>query len=170
MRKYDLCEQRAAVLTGGTMDSWSEQWERVQLGQDRIRRIYDGIEDSSAEARYDLYSFFLNAYHLKDWLAKDHSASVSKRKVEKLVKATPVLALCGDLANRVKHSSLDPKRTPKIDLNTDVTSQSVTVDTGRGVVSHSWVIEGGGMTYDALDLTNEVVRAWEQFLRGRGLI
>lgn len=150
------------------MDGWSEQWERVQIGLNRIERIYAGGVDSSAEARYDMHSFFLNAYHLKDWLA-DPLAKVAKREVERLVKDSTELSICADLANRMKHFALTSKH-PKIDNNTDVASQSVNVDVGRGVVCHSWTIEGGAQSYDALDLANKVRDVWEQFLRSKGLI
>jgi len=56
--------------------AWLEQWERVFLGLDRLRRIYSGREGGSANAVYYLHSFFLNAYHLRDWIAEDGSTGI----------------------------------------------------------------------------------------------
>jgi len=36
-----------------------------------VEQIYNGRESGSAEAVYDLHSFLLNAYHLRDWLGDE---------------------------------------------------------------------------------------------------
>ena len=57
----------------------------------------------------DTYSFFIHCYHLKDWLANDDTFGRSRREIEKFVAGTPALALCGDVANSIKHLKLDTR-------------------------------------------------------------
>jgi hypothetical protein len=52
------------------LGGWEEQWKRVLVGFGRLEAIYQGREGGSVEAVYDLYSFFLPAFHLRDWLAR----------------------------------------------------------------------------------------------------
>ncbi len=37
-------------------------------------------------------------------------------------------------------------------------------------VEHTWEITSGGRTYDALDLADEVIDAWDDWLRSKGLV
>src|SRR5215218_11073707 len=50
---------------------WQKQWKRVEIGLQRLVAIYEGRQHDSADASYDLYAFFLNCHHLRDWLAAD---------------------------------------------------------------------------------------------------
>jgi hypothetical protein len=54
----------------------------------------------------DTYSFFLHCYHLKDWLAHDETFRRSRDEIEDFVSRTPALAICGDVANSIKHLKL----------------------------------------------------------------
>jgi hypothetical protein len=153
--------------------AWLEQWERVFLGLDRLRRIYSGREGGSANAVYDLHSFFLNAYHLRDWIAEDGSTGIGLPQIDAAIRASTELSVCADFANRLKHVVLTRHR---LDPQTGVTRQDVTVRLpafGSGNVataSHSWTISAGGRSYDALELAGDVVAAWTTFLQGHGLI
>jgi len=153
---------------------WQEQWDRVLLGLRRVEQIYAGREGGSAEAVYDLYSFFLHAYHLRDWLAADPATGLSSTAIDAAIQASTVLGICGDFANRVKHVVLTRK--PWRDAQTGVTRQNVVVRPATvgsqnvGSASHSWTITSEEQEYDALELAKNVVRAWEELLKGHDLL
>ncbi len=85
------------------------------------------------------------------------------------------LRICADLANRTKHLVLTQE--PWIDKDTAAVRQDVAVRVPsagavppRAAASHAWTIEADGQSYDALNLARDIVHAWEQFLRARGLL
>jgi len=82
------------------MDSWQEQFERVkrylQRRQDRGRQR-TSYED-------DLWSFFRNCRHLKDWIKNDDTLPKDTREaIVDEVHQSGILMICRDLANRSKH-------------------------------------------------------------------
>jgi hypothetical protein len=93
---------------------WQTQWQRVEIGRRRLVAIYEGREGDSADAVYDVYSFFLNCQHLRARLAADKVSGMSWKKATKVIKRSTYLRVCADLANRTKHietdASLDRQR------------------------------------------------------------
>jgi hypothetical protein len=145
---------------------WQKQWQRVEIGLQRLVSIYEGREDDSADALYDVYSFFLNCHHLRDSLAADKVSGMSRKKATKVINRSIYLRVCADLANRTKHVELTRDW---IDSDTSPTRQDVNVHVGRGV-AHRWEITAGDATYDALDLAANCVAVWERALTDRGLL
>ena len=86
-------------------DDWKDQWGRVLIGLTRVRTLYAGAESiSSAEAVYELYAFFLNCWHLRDWLMKGGTPIPECEKVvQSHVHNSQWLQICRELANRTKH-------------------------------------------------------------------
>jgi len=117
----------------------------------------------------DIYAFFQNCYHLKDWLKNDNTIDAKIRSsVEDLIDLTRPLRLCADLCNSLKHLHLRTDRSgespafakkryalnlgsqdPKISLHYDV-------KTSRGIE-------------DAFALATDCIEAWDTFLHENGL-
>jgi hypothetical protein len=180
----------------GIFSGWREQYERMLRSYDRL--VAHGRGDvwaSSDEARDDLVRFFQDAFHLRDWIKNDRRPSVpqaARDDVGDAVDRTTPLQICADIANGSKHLVLDPKRPTKTrDVNTAITGQSVTVrpatvtatvtigaetsappprDAEARPAIHSWRIESGGVSYDAIDLAGKVVAEWQTWLRGQGML
>jgi hypothetical protein len=57
--------------------TWKEQWERVLRWYSRFEQINRGQHDAPSTDFYqdDVYAFFQNSYHLKDWLKNDASVA-----------------------------------------------------------------------------------------------
>src|SRR6266542_220946 len=96
---------------------WHEQWERVQIGFRRVEAMYKGRREpeGSPEAVYDLYAFFMNALHLRDWLANDPHVPADWDKVTTAMRGEAPLRICEDFAIATKHLKVDR---PQIDANT----------------------------------------------------
>jgi len=145
-----------------------EQWKRVEIGLGRVEQVYAGRSGGSDEALYDLYSFFLNCYQLRDWLRADPKSGMSDDEVDAVIRNCVPLRVCADLANRTKH--VEPLRSPWIDRNAAFLSQNVTVYVGTGTSAHYWEISAGGATYDAQDVARDCVSEWRRVLTQRGLL
>ena len=74
--------------TRQTGETWRDQWERLQRWHGRLNSLLERhvMADSSADWTYVLfaeymadevdvaYAFFMNCYHLKDWLKRSARA------------------------------------------------------------------------------------------------
>ena len=152
------------------MSRFLEQFERVKR---YLNKIEDQDRDSTAYDD-DLWSFFQNCYHLKDWIKNDPDIGDGiKETVEKFVQSNKELRICADLANRSKHLELD--RPPREDAK--VTSRSTTIYApvaGSDLVGTSTcehiITLGDGRKCMALDVARKAVKAWESFLSENKLI
>jgi hypothetical protein len=162
--------------------SWYEQWTRVRVGHGRLHEVYAGRPGGTIEAEYDMVSFFLHCFHLKDWLKNDpHGPDAD---VEAWVANSEPLRVCADFANNAKH--LQITQTFRDDAATWSTQQNVTfraptvqarahvgipgteprlVDPTSGpLAAHSWRISSAERSFDALELADACVASWREFL------
>jgi len=147
---------------------------RAQL--DRSRRFLDRVQsiDPRRDVDYqdDVWAFFQNCWHLKDWLSHDHRVPYSVRK-NALAAAhrSRVLKVCRDMANGTKHRKL--------------TNRGKSV---RARAVHLWtnttIVPGGGVTTidcllkfprrkikfrSARDVAAECMNEWIEILESHGL-
>lgn len=156
------------------LSGWQEQYERMLRSHKRLTNIASGqLMASSDEARDALFHFFQDAYHVKDWIKNDPSASTSH--VEEFINAAGPLRICADLCNGTKHFGIQRPRTG--DSSTAFTAQSVTVrpatvGSGRSADPHlhGWRVESEGQSYEAIELADSVVSEWRGWLTIRGLL
>lgn len=137
---------RREVREGDPWWQWQKQWRRVEIGLRRVVAIYEEQPGDSDHALYDLYSFFLNCHHLREWLAADKVSGMSWKKATRVIKESTHLRVCADLANRTKDVALTRHWMDR------------------------WEITAGEKTYDALDLAANCVAEWEKALTDRGLL
>lgn len=101
------------------MNQYSQQYERV-------KRLFSGLTNKSysqIDWEDNLWSFFQNCWHLKDWIKNDSTLSQSIRnQIENETKNYKNLMTIADLANRSKHLTLTFKR-----VNANITGKSVTI-------------------------------------------
>ncbi len=146
---------------------WQKQWQRVETGLRRVVEIYEGREGDSADALYDVYSFFLHCHHLADWLSADKLSGVSRRKATRIIKKSAHLRVCADLANRTRHAEVARHW---IDSNTSPVPLDAPIFGETGRAAHRWEITAGDVVYDALDLARECRCDWQRVLEHRGLL
>jgi hypothetical protein len=125
--------------------------------------------EGTAGALYDLFAFFVNCYHLCDWIQQD--SDVPQRvsdEVRPYVLTSDVLKICVDLANRSKHSALaKPAKTG--DKSTRPSSNDATIMVGQGEARHAFRVSSGEAEWDALDLALACVATWRIFLEQHDL-
>jgi hypothetical protein len=147
---------------------WRFQWTRVHWRLDGVRTVYTGREGGTEGALDTSLSFFEAAHHLKDWLRNDPSSGITKADVDSLIRRSPMLQLCGDLANGSKHLVLTSTHTH--DMSTAITRNDVYILMGTGTVAHRFYVQSAGTEYDVLQIAEAAVDDWTKFLTDKGLL
>lgn len=157
---------RPKMTRGSPLGTWHDQWSRVLIGLHRIEKLTKDRDPSEGTlgASFDVYGFFLNCYHLSDWIendTEDHTLSGRARKdARHYARNNATLMICADIANRSKHSALDWAHTR--DLETGLFSISLNITPGESA-SYDFVMQSGGPTPTALELATACVEAWEAY-------
>jgi hypothetical protein len=87
------------------MSQAKTQFERVAR---TFQRVLDNQNRNPVEYEDDVWSFFQNCWHLKDWIKNDSQgvAKATRHKIDVEVKSYPALVMMGDLANKSKNLEL----------------------------------------------------------------
>lgn len=142
-----------------------KQFKRVKRWYQRFVIINQGRQHDFPSDYYqdEVYAFFLNCYHLKDWIKNDKSVGAAAAKVEEFINNNKELSVCADICNGIKHlrltstrSGQDPRWGPQkfnVQLGGPETTISVkySIDTSSGPV-------------DAFELATRCLQAWENFI------
>ena len=147
-----------------------EQLERTKRYFSRFSGINSGVSHSMASPNYDddVYAFFQNCYHIKDWIKNDPCCSQWRGDVEEFINANDNLRICADLCNGLKHLKLTGPRSTE---NPQFAGNHISLSIQEGFSQPSGV--GISITYriatasgdmDAFDLASRCVRAWEDYI------
>ena len=91
--------------------AYEEQFARTSRWYERFRQLTYGRPHAVETDNYidEIYAFFQNCYHLKDWISNDAAAPIAMRdkaSLESYVTGDKALAICADLCNSQKHLTL----------------------------------------------------------------
>ncbi|SRR5229473_92593 len=135
---------------------------------DRVRRMLDRLERrdrSPIEYGADLWSFFQNCWHLKDWIKNDPSVPARvRRSIETLVAKPRPLMICADLANATKHLRLRNVR-----AGAKHSHRNLSITPGESSKVEYRIEIGRGKQQDGLELARECLSEWERILTEQGL-
>jgi hypothetical protein len=148
-----------------TTDGWQMQWRRVERGFVKLQKEYNNTELYDD----DIYHFFQDAWHLKDWIKNDSSVpKMVHDQIETEVGSKKCLRIAADFANGTKHMLLKWPRSE----NAQLTGRNVTIMLGAsGKARHEWVLtlsDGSNTTADVV--AKEVMEQWILLLRKFGLV
>lgn len=134
----------------------------------RVRRFLERISDqdrSPVEYEDDMWSFFQNCWHLKDWVKNDRRVPQHVRdSIEGLAGHSGPLQICADLANGTKHLEL---RDPRVGAKPS--HYNVSIVPGEWSKVEYTVDPGNGTQQDGLDLARKCLLEWESILGAQGL-
>ena len=118
---------------------------------------------SKDEALDDVFAFFMNCYHLRDWVIG--SGFKSEADVEAYIRSNKHLALCRDVCTGLKHFRAERKRA-LFDASWSTATVSVVAFPERRepVPGEYWVITTERGDLDMFDLADRCVAAWDAFL------
>ena len=154
------------------MPTWREQYDRMVRWYDRFETIDQGRPHEVHSDNYvdEIYAFFLNCYHVKDWIRNDSSLPAAVRdSVEGHVNSEGSLRLSADVCNGLKHVHLNRKRSgerPKFGRKLFKVGLGVGVPT---TISLKYEITTDSGPIDAFELATECVDCWKRFVTAHGL-
>jgi hypothetical protein len=153
------------------MPVYREQYDRIVRWHNRFAAIAQGRAHDLASDNYvdDIYAFFLNCYHLKDWIKHDGAVPATVQQgVESYVSANRSLRLCADICNSLKHLRLTSSRSGE---NPAFGKKQFALSLGprQPTISLKYEVETVGGPEDAFQLATECVAAWDGFLATYGL-
>ena len=156
------------------MTDYQEQIARTKRYYNKLKRISDGSQDVliSKETEDNIYAFFQNCYHIKDYLKNDSAyRKHTNQQIENYINSTFELSLCADICNGLKHLSLRTTRSgsaPKIGGKkiTLTVNQPVTGDATETTITSKLEIkiQHAGDEYDAFDIATKAVEKWDNFI------
>lgn len=131
--------------------------------------IKDSKNKTDDECLDEIYAFFINCYHLKDWIKNsrpDLDQGVKNLFDKKSGKEC--LQICADFANGLKHLELNNF---KIDPNTKVDRQDVKIGASElpCTTKYKWFIKVQQEQYEMFALAIDCIKEWESFFREKGL-
>lgn len=145
-----------------------KQWKRLNRA---LKKIENNRNRQLDEYEDDIWSFFQNCWHLKDWIKNDDTVHEKHRKsVEKDLKKIDSILMCADLANRSKHLKLTSSR-----VDADVSSRGIHIHAapqGRGgYVEYKFIItDSTGCHYDAIEIAKSSVKKWFEILTSYNIL
>lgn len=155
--------------------NWKEQYERVLRWHERVKE-FDNVDCPSQGDLDYLLAFFMNCYHLKDWL--EAGSVVSSKELEHLFNTDQYLCICRTICNGVKHFQID--RRPIVDgkfgfglrARTETIDASPFLDDSPAYL-YTIFVDGKLETiynFGLVEWANGCVNAWSGFLQSQGLL
>jgi hypothetical protein len=161
------------------MDNYGTQYGRVKRA---LARVEDQNRDQQAYED-DLWTFFMHAWHLKDWVKHDTAVPQAVRdSIENDVKQHRALMVAADLANGAKHLTLTSKRVGAVPSGKDVSvylqgalrlgsSGEPPLPPPPPQFSYRYRLKlDNGSELNALDVARDAVAAWKTILTSNGLL
>ena len=144
---------------------YMEQFERVKRWYERFRVINQGRQHDRPSDYYqdEVYAFFLNCYHLKDWIKNDESIRPAAAKVEEFINNNKELGLCADICNGVKHLKLTSNRSGKYP-QFGKREFKLSLGGHRAIISVKYSIDTADGPVDAFELATKCLQAWKNFI------
>jgi len=143
-----------------------EQFKRVRRWYERFESIKNGrIHDKPSEFyEDDVYSFFMNCYHLKDWIRNDPTVASVANKVEEYINNNLDLKLCADLCNSLKHLCLNENiHPPRSREDPRFGKKSALYDIAKNSIKFNYTIDTLSGNRDAFDIATKCIEAWDKF-------
>ncbi|HNY35828.1 MAG TPA: hypothetical protein PLD14_02455 [Candidatus Pacearchaeota archaeon] len=147
---------------------YQEQLDRIKRLEEDIERFSTSSDDNFEKAIDAFTSFFIQCYHLRDWLAESR---YRRRDIDIFISGSFSLSLCRDIANKQKHKTID-KYEPqnhlvehKIDDNSNILTPIVRYyDPFRKENRFGIDVQEFGTLIDVIDLAEKCIDEWEKFL------
>lgn len=153
-----------AFYRGGNTNYFLEQWDRVLRWKNKCVLISErGLKDDCLTTLDYYFSFFINAYHLRDWITlwlKNNDKCQIIEILNKDFDDKDYLRMLRDVCNGSKHFELDKPSvgkqfaTPRAYL-------------GHGKIGYMILIGGEQSTPE--ELSEKIIIYWKDFLHENGL-
>ncbi len=144
---------------------YKEQLDRIKRLKEDIKRFSVATDDNFENAIDAFTSFFIQCYHLKDWLVQSNYGA---RDINFFVSRSACLSLCRDIANKQKHKEIDMYDPQNHIIEHDTKGGSALIiryhDPSRKEDRFGLDVKEFGTLIDVIDLAEKCVEEWERFL------
>jgi hypothetical protein len=158
------------------LEKYKEQLKRAHRYYVRLKALNEGLGYSAPADTYfdDMYAFFQNCYHIKDWLKNDKEFILyNDKQIENYVSNSLSLSICADICNGVKHLTLNSKTRSKAEPKLVGREISLHFNDSLGSPSEdqsatfkvNFLFEHDGKIIDAFELATDAMAAWESFIQ-----
>ena len=153
-----------------------EQFERMKRWYERIKKIDQGMPHNLSFVNlpssyfYDeVYAFFLNCYHLRDWIQNDDTVKpLEKEKLKPFIKQNECMRLCADICIGIKHLKRTKSDYSGKDPKFGGREFPLSLEGGpEPIIKVKFSIETKTGTIDAFKLASECVRKWGEFIKDK---
>lgn len=153
-----------------------EQFERVKRWHETLNKIkVSNSPEKETDYQVDcIYAFYMNCYHLKDWLI--NSDAITNKEANDFIEKNLELKICRDLTNGAKHLKLNnPSLKERGFLGHDVTLQreydyfQKILKYDNPIQNINYVILVGSEKYNVFELADKCMRLWEELLTEKSL-
>jgi hypothetical protein len=136
---------------------------------DRARRFQARVDATGARGdvdyQDDVWAFFQNCWHIKDWVKNDPVvADETKARIKHAVEASSVLAICNDIATGTKHRGVHK---PRVGAEHGYTN--MTIVPGGETTLDCMIEFPDGLLRSAREIARECMAEWERILIAEGL-
>ena len=151
--------------------TYREQYDRMRRWYYRLVILNEGrLHDMPSDNYLDeIYAFFMNCYHFKDWIKNDDTvAGTVQQTVEAHINSSRPLKLCADICNSLKHLRLTSSRSGerpafgKKQFGLVLGTAPTTIDLKYEVNTTTGPI-------DTFQLATDCIDDWDAFLTANGL-
>lgn len=150
------------------LSKYEEQFERMKRWYKRVFAITFGMTHNKNTNNYqdEVYAFFINCYHLKDWIINDKTVKIEnkKQKIENFINANECMRLCADICNGLKHLKLD--KNIRTGIQPEFKERKFELELGgkeaKIIVKYNIATSKGNK--DAFLLATDCKEKWEEFI------
>ena len=148
-------------------DQWEEQWWRFVRWYQRCQGIKaKSVTTDLNEGHLDfVHAFFLNCFHLKDWIRVSHPELT--KKLDDLFAAHFELGACRDLANGYKHKSIcRPSHEADFNLYKEYDHFMAEANPSRSPIQYCLAFADGTdvRKFDLFEFIGRCLGLWEAFV------
>lgn len=145
------------IRTGVT--GYRDQLDRVRRFLERLDRHYHYVVDYQD----DVFAFFQNCWHLKDWISNDPLIPDGQKfRLKQAAENSSILAICNDMANGTKHLGLKNARAGASHSHIHIATTGVET-------MMDCVIDVNGKAMHARVIARQCVAEWDKLLTVEGL-
>jgi hypothetical protein len=151
-------------------EKYLQQFKRMLRWYEKFEELNKGRTHSKNSFFYEdyIFSFFLNCYHLKDWIINDHALNIPALLVEDFINKSQYLKISVDLCNGLKHLTLKNPRT-RNGAKFGKRAIKLTVGEGPSIISLNFKIESDSQIFDAFEVAEKCIGEWKTFFKSNNL-
>jgi len=121
------------------------------------------VARGNVEVDRRVQNFFVECYHLRDWLGRDARSRISLPSVDKFIEHSQPLARCQAFCNTHKHHTRRPGQ-----MEARIRDTYTGPDGARVTIEIDWASPQAERV-DAFDLANDCIESWRAFFRDFGV-